>query len=325
MTKLGIGMPTYNSEKTIKKTINSVLNSTFSDFVLHIFDNCSSDKTCDIVKEFMEKDNRIILHKNSINIGLHPNFNKCLSLYNYEYIAIMSSNDIVYSKYYEECINFLDKHIDYALCYTEGTNTINRLLSYEHDDPLQRSIQLIETFSFGNMNYGVFRRSFLDKTLNYKPICMADHVFMFNIALIGKLGKINNILFERNIPNRSKKQYRELCHSSIKSTLEPNIPITRFTESLLGHIDVCNNAYLNNLNRELLIKHVILSILHRWGKNIIKELIRLKWYLFFHRFSLKQIDYFELLIFIKRAEFYIKKISIIELYRYNKQHRKISK
>ena len=57
--KVSIGLPVYNGEKTIKKSINSLLSQTFRDFELIISDNASDDETSNICKGFSLKDPRI--------------------------------------------------------------------------------------------------------------------------------------------------------------------------------------------------------------------------------------------------------------------------
>jgi len=62
--------PTYNSEKFITETIQSVQNQTYQNWEMLIVDDCSSDKTVDIIQQFMEDDHRIHLlrlNKNCID------------------------------------------------------------------------------------------------------------------------------------------------------------------------------------------------------------------------------------------------------------------
>ena len=47
-TEVSICIPVYNAEKYIEKTIKSILNQTFKDFELIVFDNCSTDSTLKI-------------------------------------------------------------------------------------------------------------------------------------------------------------------------------------------------------------------------------------------------------------------------------------
>lgn len=64
---VSIIMPSYNTGKFIKETINSVLNQTYNNWELIIVDDCSTDDTEEIVNAI--KDNRIKFLKNSTNSG----------------------------------------------------------------------------------------------------------------------------------------------------------------------------------------------------------------------------------------------------------------
>ena len=59
MSEVSILVNCYNSSNTIIKTIESILQQTFSDFEIIIFDNCSSDNTVELINNF--KDPRIKL------------------------------------------------------------------------------------------------------------------------------------------------------------------------------------------------------------------------------------------------------------------------
>ena len=59
MEQIDILMATYNGEKYIKMQIDSILNQTYSNFRLIISDDCSTDKTVDILKKYESKDKRI--------------------------------------------------------------------------------------------------------------------------------------------------------------------------------------------------------------------------------------------------------------------------
>lgn len=65
--------PIYNGEKTIGKTIESVINQTYNKFEMIIVDDLSNDKTVDIVKKYQKKDDRIklfILDKKVVQVAL---------------------------------------------------------------------------------------------------------------------------------------------------------------------------------------------------------------------------------------------------------------
>ena len=57
--KISVGIPVYNGEKFIRKSIESVLQQTYGNFELIISDNASTDSTSDVCTEFLTKDSRI--------------------------------------------------------------------------------------------------------------------------------------------------------------------------------------------------------------------------------------------------------------------------
>jgi glycosyltransferase involved in cell wall biosynthesis len=65
--KITIGIPVYNSEKFIKKHIESICSQTFQNFCIIISDNGSIDKTSEICEEMSKSDNRIIFSKWFLN------------------------------------------------------------------------------------------------------------------------------------------------------------------------------------------------------------------------------------------------------------------
>ena len=71
---VSVVIPSYNSEKFINDTINSVLNQTYNNFLITVVDDKSTDKTVEIVNSF--KDKRVKIVQNESNIGIINNFNK---------------------------------------------------------------------------------------------------------------------------------------------------------------------------------------------------------------------------------------------------------
>jgi glycosyltransferase involved in cell wall biosynthesis len=60
-------IPLYNRERTISRAIDSILNQTFTDFEIIIVDDCSKDKSPEIVKSMQLSDSRIIYLRNEEN------------------------------------------------------------------------------------------------------------------------------------------------------------------------------------------------------------------------------------------------------------------
>jgi glycosyltransferase involved in cell wall biosynthesis len=69
-----VGMPVFNADKTIRQALDSLVNQTYKNMQIVISDNCSTDSTVNICKEYLKKDHRIVLHQQTENIGAAKNF-----------------------------------------------------------------------------------------------------------------------------------------------------------------------------------------------------------------------------------------------------------
>jgi teichuronic acid biosynthesis glycosyltransferase TuaG len=69
MELVSIITPTYNSTQFIEETIKSIINQTYQNWELLITDDCSTDNTWDLLRDFAVKDNRIKIFQLDSNSG----------------------------------------------------------------------------------------------------------------------------------------------------------------------------------------------------------------------------------------------------------------
>lgn len=86
-------MPAYNGQDFIKQTINNVLSQSFRDYELVIVDDCSTDKTPQIIKSI--KDKRIKFFQNKNNLGYSDNLEKCRQKAKGEIIFLLGQDDLL--------------------------------------------------------------------------------------------------------------------------------------------------------------------------------------------------------------------------------------
>jgi glycosyltransferase involved in cell wall biosynthesis len=86
-----------------------VLASTFRDFELIIVDDCSSDRTFEIAKAFVAKDDRVKVYLNNKNLGDYPNRNKAASYARGKYIKYVDADDFIYPNGLEIIVNQMEK------------------------------------------------------------------------------------------------------------------------------------------------------------------------------------------------------------------------
>ena len=130
---VSIIMPSYNTERYIGDSIRSVLAQTYSDWELIIVDDCSTDRTDDIVGGFLH-DTRIRYIKNEKNSGAAMSRNRALREARGRWIAFLDSDDLWLPDKLEHQIDFMEQH-GYSFSYTkyreidEQSNNLKKIVS----------------------------------------------------------------------------------------------------------------------------------------------------------------------------------------------------
>lgn len=96
MPFFSIIVPTFNSEKTIKKTITSVLKQSFTDYEILIMDNKSNKATLDVINKYKSLQKIKIFSKK--DKGMYYAINKGIQVASGKYLAYCNSDDYYISK-----------------------------------------------------------------------------------------------------------------------------------------------------------------------------------------------------------------------------------
>jgi len=89
-------MTAFNREAFLPAAIESVLSQWWPHFELVIVDDCSSDGTLEIAREYARRDSRIRVHVNERNRGDYANRNHAASLAHGDFMKFQDSDDIMY-------------------------------------------------------------------------------------------------------------------------------------------------------------------------------------------------------------------------------------
>ena len=117
-----ICVPTYNVESTVSETILSILAQTYTNIVIHISDNASTDNTLSIIEAL--NDPRIIIHRNETNVGGEGNFTRCIQLATGKYTAIFHADDVYSQDMVAKQVAYLELNADIGGVFT-AANTID--------------------------------------------------------------------------------------------------------------------------------------------------------------------------------------------------------
>ncbi len=115
LPKISVVIPAYNSEKTIKATIDSVLNQTFTDFELIIINDGSQDSTLDVISQIQDSRIKIFSFDNaggnvSRNRGLHQSIG--------EFVSFLDADDLWTSDKLVSQLQALQENIDAKVAYS---------------------------------------------------------------------------------------------------------------------------------------------------------------------------------------------------------------
>lgn len=117
MPRISVILAAYNSEKYLVPAVESILQQTYRDFELLLFDDGSTDSTPRIVADFARQDPRVIAISRP-NKGLTRTLNEGIERATGEYLARMDADDLCLPERFEKQVAYLDSHPE---CVCLGT------------------------------------------------------------------------------------------------------------------------------------------------------------------------------------------------------------
>lgn len=116
--KVTVAIPTYNRIPYLKECIESILNQTFQDFSIFVFDNASTESVERELKKF--NDPRIQFIGSEENLGAEGNMNRIVEhSFESEYVVMFHDDDTMHPEMLELQVAFLDAHKDAQFVLTD--------------------------------------------------------------------------------------------------------------------------------------------------------------------------------------------------------------
>ncbi|MGK7872355.1 MAG: glycosyltransferase [Xenococcaceae cyanobacterium] len=127
MPLISVIIPAYNADKTIKHTIESVLNQTFADFELIIINDGSKDSTLEIISTFDDSRLKLFSYPNA---GANVSRNRGIAKAKGEYISFIDADDLWTPDKLELQLKALQENPQAAVAYS-WTNCIDELGNFQ--------------------------------------------------------------------------------------------------------------------------------------------------------------------------------------------------
>ena len=161
-------IPLYNKEKFIENTLKSVFNQTFTDFEILVVNDCSTDKSLEIVKNLDNSKIKIIQHK--INKGLSASRNSGIINANADYLVFLDADDLLKPNYFEKIKFLIDNFPQAGLFATNYEEVYHRNYAVKPHLALSEFNKdgIIEDFFLTNLQQPIYCQS---------SICVRKNVF----------------------------------------------------------------------------------------------------------------------------------------------------
>lgn len=213
---VSVGLPVYNGEAYLAKSLETILNQTYKNIEIIISDNCSTDKTEAICKSFSQSDSRIRYIRQEKNVGVYENFYFVLKEASSNFFLWAAADDYRSLNWIECALKELIKNQGSVFTFGEvqtidckgdflSSLTYNTNLRFANNAFFRRLHFwfLYESFGKANIIYGLFdkeRSCLLENTKKWASGNIRyDLTLIFNILLFGNYTFIPNItLFKRN-------------------------------------------------------------------------------------------------------------------------------
>ncbi len=181
MPKISVVMASYNHEKFVAETIQSVLDQTFDDFEFIITDDGSSDGTADIIKSF--SDQRIKFFEFPENRGACIAMNNCIEHSNCEYIAVINSDDVWMLDKLEKQYKFLEENPKYGAVFSYA-ETIDEKGNYvTSNSRIFKRKQNLNRYQFLNIFFTTGFNQLIHPTLMIRKSCY-QNIGLYKPSLI---------------------------------------------------------------------------------------------------------------------------------------------
>jgi glycosyltransferase involved in cell wall biosynthesis len=212
-----IGMPVYNSERHLGQSLDSLLAQTYSDFVLVISDNASTDGTADICQRYVRQDARVQYFRNPVNVGMTGNFNRVFELTHTKYLKWSTADDFWAPDMLADAVAVMEADPSIALCYPktvivdgEGREQgrYEDKLHLMQDDPAERFLAVIENIRLVNHHLGLLRTDAIRRTRLFGKHVSADIGFVAEMSLYGKFFEVKKHQFYRRFHTESSSWNR---------------------------------------------------------------------------------------------------------------------
>lgn len=250
---ISVGLPVYNGENYLAKTILSILNQTFTNFELIICDNASTDRTQEICEQFARQDSRIRYMRNERNLGAGPNYDLAFERSRGAYFKWAAHDDMLAPTYLEKTAAVLNARPDVAMCSTGITEIgpddeimrsyVNYMPGSDAPRPAERLAAVTHYRHQCEDFFGLYRRETLEGSDLHGLYSGSDRVLLAEAALRGRVVLVDEPLFLHREHNQRYTRAVLLANRKKAIDWQDTSGKTKAVKAKLFHITVYKNLW----------------------------------------------------------------------------------
>jgi glycosyltransferase involved in cell wall biosynthesis len=212
---VSIGLPVYNGERFLRRSLDALLGQSFRDFELVISDNASTDATPQIISEYAARDSRIRHMRADANAGVEANFRRVLNESTAPYFMWAGCDDWWAPTFVERVFAALERDPNAVVAMSDvqredengkalDTVRFSGAMDPSRMTPRRLALLLAGGRPFHLFVYGLFRADVLRRTFTgFAPVVAADRLLMCRMALTGGFVPVSDVLHKRLVRRTS--------------------------------------------------------------------------------------------------------------------------
>ena len=192
---VSVVMPVHNARPFLDQSIASILNQSLGDFEFVILDDASSDGSDELLRNWSQRDSRIVVHQSPNRLGPTGSSNLVVSKAKAPIVARMDADDVSHPDRLLRQLAIMNRHADVAVVGTlsDGIDASGRLVR-----PRDRW-RLVRRSTFCPFPHGsaMFRRKAFDDIGGYRERCLdgEDQDLFRRMAVIGRIVTLPEVLY----------------------------------------------------------------------------------------------------------------------------------
>ena len=268
--KVSVIVPIYNVEKYLTECVDSILKQSYKNIEILLVDDCGTDNSGNIAKEYVNIDKRCRYIKREENGGLSAARNTGIKNATGDYLSFIDSDDWIDENFIKNMLDMIIKDdaeiaiCDYWMINDGKKSKVNSLIQIDNNSSKEEKIAYIRNHACTKM----FRKDFWDKCgLMFPENIKRGEDMGVTIPLLTFANKISII-------NEPLYYYRQRSNS-LSNRKEKKIDLSFYDKTFKNMIKNANDEYKEEIEYHAIMEMVygktMLMIKHHYSSKEVKE------------------------------------------------------